>query len=968
MRTVRLCCLSVAIAIAGVFGQTAVHAQSASSASLVGKVVDPSGAVLPGVTVTVTGSALQVAQVTAVTGADGTYRVPQLPVGVYTVSFGLQGFETYVQKDVRLSVGFTGRVDAVMKVGAISESVTVTGESPIIDTVNTTSSTTFQQEVLTSTPKGRGMWDIYDFASGVKTTGAPDVGDSNIGQRGDIQVYGVAQQATINVEGVNAVTFDGPGFSSAQYIDYFPMNEVKVTASGANPEIGTPGAAVQVEMKSGANAFHGNYEGAFETKGMQSNNITPALQAQGLRVTVPLDHYNDAAGDLGGRILRDKLWFYGGATRQSEGIGIAGFAKSPGPDGVYLTPDDVPGTDTFTMHDIFGKLSAQPWTSTHLGASYIHWSKFADHWHGSRLRPAESSDTELLPGNVWRAEVQSVPSTNLLLDAYLGFSGYGVTYGIASEGNDVAGNPSRQEISTGLFSGPDSQLPQKYVDHYESHETMTFLPKREFLGGRHQVKTGFIFTIEGGGSGYPNKPAGDYLLKFLNGQPNSIVTYNFPISPTNDLRSQAAFATDTWTMNRLTFNLGVRWERYHAWYPAQARAAGPFAAATTFPELDVLHWTRVVPRLGMDWDVRGNGKTVVKATFGEYSNQPGYNFAENYNPNAEATTTYRWHDLNGNGDYDPGEVNLAPNGPDFISAAGGVSQLVNPNLQQPHEFEIMGEIDRELMKNTAVTLVYVRKQMIAEFDNNSCPAGYDCVSTRNVARPASDYTVPFNVIDPGPDGKLGTGDDGGPLTLYTYPAQFAGGAFNQTMYVNAPSDRPNIYNTVEGSFTKRYSNRWNLLASFGVTKNHAWMPLAAVPQTPNDTLFPMDDTWNWNARLTGSYTVPYQIQLSATLLANSGQHYDRTVTFGQIPQLNTATVRVEPFGTEQLPTFSTANLRVSKGLSLGASRKLTLIFNAYNIFNSSAPTQAAYLSGKAYGFATDLLAPRVLRLGARFTF
>ncbi len=105
------------------------------------------------------------------------------------------------------------------------------------------------------------------------------------------------------------------------------------------------------------------------------------------------------------------------------------------------------------------------------------------------------------------------------------------------------------------------------------------------------------------------------------------------------------------------------------------------------------------------------------------------------------------------------------------------------------------------------------------------------------------------------------------MTIYTYPAQYAGGAFNQTMFVNRPSNRPDIYNTIEGTFTKRYSNRWNMLASFGATKNHAWMPLAALPQTPNDTLFPMDNTWNWHARMTGSYMLPYQVEVSGTLLA-----------------------------------------------------------------------------------------------------
>ncbi len=393
------------------------------------------------------------------------------------------------------------------------------------------------------------------------------------------------------------------------------------------------------------------------------------------------------------------------------------------------------------MHDYFGKVSAQPWKATHLNGSIIKWAKDALGWRGSRLRPAEAADHEVLPGQDWRAEVQSVPNDSIMLDAYLGIGITTIQYTPMVPSAEVAGNPSRYEISTGLYTGPDVQFPRKCDDHYESHETVTYLPKGRFLGGRHQIKGGLIFTIEGGGSGYPSNVAGDYQLRFLNGAPNSIDIYNHPTSPVNDMRSQALFAMDTWTMSRLTFNLGVRWERYHAWYPNQSRVAGTFSIfpAQTFQAQNVLTWTRAVPRLGIDWDIFGNGKTVFKATFGEYSNQPGYNFAENYNPNARAISRYRWHDLNGNGNYDPGEVNLDPNGPDFISASGGVSQLVNPSLQQPHEFEAMVELDRQLVANTAVSLVWVRKEMINEFDNGSCPDGYSCSSTRNVARPASLY-------------------------------------------------------------------------------------------------------------------------------------------------------------------------------------------------------------------------------------
>jgi hypothetical protein len=120
--------------------------------------------------------------------------------------------------------------------------------------------------------------------------------------------------------------------------------------------------------------------------------------------------------------------------------------------------------------------------------------------------------------------------------------------------------------------------------------------------------------------------------------------------------------------------------------------------------------------------------------------------------------------------------------------------------------------------------------------------------------------------------------------------------------------------------------------------------------------------------MTASYSLPWQVDVSGTLQADSGQHYARTVTFGNIPELNTATVRVEPFGTEQLPTFSTVSLRLSKGLSLGGSRRASIIFDAFNLFNNSAQTAGAFLSGSAYGFATDLLPPRVLRLGAKFSF
>ena len=431
----------------------------------------------------------------------------------------------------------------------------------------------------------------------------------------------------------------------------------------------------------------------------------------------------------------------------------------------------------------------------------------------------------------------------------------------------MPGNPSRKETQHRVSqTGPRTSPDQGGEFNYESHETFTFLPKRDFLGGRHELKTGRIFTVNFTGSAYPSKPSGNYVVQDSGGHGELDHHYNWPIAPRSDNEMREPGAVPH---RHLDGEPGDDESR---------RAMG--ALSQLLSDADPARRTvRTILRRGPDvsrartscsgsgscraWrqlGLVGNGKTVLKATFGEYSNQPGLGFASTFNRYAQSNVTYAWHDLNGNRDYDPGEVNLDPSGGDFISASGGKSQLVNPNLQQPHEFEFMTELDRELMKNTAIRLIYVRKEMLQLFDS----------AARNVGRPIDDYTVPVGVVDPGRDGAVGTADDGGPMTLYTYPTQFAEEPSARTCSSTRRTTGRMSITPSRAPSRSGTSNRWNLLTSFGITKTHEWLIAAAVPQTPNDTLFPLDDTWKWNARATGSYTLPYDIQLSATLLANSG--------------------------------------------------------------------------------------------------
>ncbi len=599
-------------------------AQDAASASIQGKVTDESGAVLPGATITVTGPSLQGPQV-AVSDAEGSYRVPNLPVGTYRVTYELQGMQTFVRDQLRLSLGFVARVDAVLTIGTLSESVTVSGSSPVVDVVNTTSSTTFQRELLETLPKGRSLSDVYALASGVSNAGAPDVGDSNLGARPAILAYGVEAQPTLEIEGISIQTDDST--SSAVYLGYYAMDEVQLKAAGNGAEVGVPGVNMVAILKSGGNSFHGTYVGSFEAKNFQGSNITPELRAQGLTLTNPLKKYYDFAGDLGGRVVRDKLWFYGGLSRQDLIGGLIGFAASPGPDGVYLTADDVPSDSENRLDNRNGKVTYQASKGIKLIAAGQHALKFQPQYQGTRLRPLEASSYYTQPGNVWKGEIQAAPNSGILIDALAGYGGYFADYEV-QPGMDRPGNPSRIEQTTGLRTGPNDQLPQRPQNRYEARGSISLFPTR-FLGGNHQFKIGSIFMWEDGGSGFKSKESGNYLLTFNGGQPVQIATYSFPVVPKNNLHETAVFVADGWTIGRATLNLGLRYERYHAFYPDQTGQPGQFSTGGTYPGRDdILTWNHVMPRVGVSWDLRGNGRSVVKGTFGMYGNTSGVLYAQ----------------------------------------------------------------------------------------------------------------------------------------------------------------------------------------------------------------------------------------------------------------------------------------------------------------------------------------------------
>jgi hypothetical protein len=960
---------ATAITLALILSAPPAWAQSALS-TIHGTVKDEQGAAMPGVTVTISSPALQVGQIVVTSEADGNYRVGELPAGLYRIAFELAGFKSYVLSDFRLTIGFVARVDATMAVGGLEESITVTGASPVVDMTSTTTSVNLTQETLESVPVGRGLQQLFAMTPGV-TTNRVDVGDSWMGVRAAAENYGQSANVKIQLDGIDIAD----GTSSGVYMTSLTLEEAQIRTSGNDAEVSVPGVSMVAVIKSGSNNFHGSYMGSLERPELQGSNLSDELQAQGLSETQPLKHLYDVSADLGGRIVRDKLWFYGAFVQQDKVAGEVGFAAGPGPDGRYLTGDE-PLADVRTRltHGAV-KVSYQPTRSNRLIAAYQPTLKYQPQGlppEPNRFRPLESTLDYRNPSSMYKGEFQSTLSNRMVFNVVGGYGGYLADY--APWRSDFAapvvkGNPPRMDRETTLNLGSNPKTNLEYRDKWQVDSGLSMFPER-FLGGQHELKVGTTLYWRRNSVGWRVHPAGDYTLIYdrINGvsnTPSEIQIRNSPTQPDSRAYYYAGYVKDTWRVtDRMTLNLGVRIEQQKALLPAQSKEASPqfptLFPAQSFEAKDVLTWNTVVPRFGLAWDVAN--RTVLKATYGRFVNGMDDGFANAYNPMANVTMTFKWRDLNNNGDYDTGEVILDPNCCDFVQVAGQSSARLNPELRPPMTDEATLGVEREVMQNLGVRALYVYKRVT------------DRYTTRNVARPRSAYNIPLTRRDPGPDDVLGTSDDGGTVTIYDYDRAFFGAAFVQNEQQN--TDRDDWFQTIEFTVTKRTSSKWGAMASFWAIRNHTWPNEALFDDDPNVNLNALDETWKWAGNFSGTYNAPLGIQLGAFVQSKVGILEQRRTVFRAVDpdggprlnQLSTVTLKVEPKGDLKTDAIHVINLRASKYFSFTSGHRVQFDFDLFNLFNSSSPITINSQSGRTFGYATAVVPPRIARVGFRYTF
>ena len=289
---------------------------ASSTGTIQGRVADSQGAVLPGVTVTATSPSALGAQ-TTVSSEAGNYRFPALPPGVYSLSYELAGFNTLKREGIQISLGFTATINVELSLATLQETVTVSGQSPVIDTTATRTVQTFKLDQLQSLPNGRDMWSLLAVTPGVAMSRI-DVGGNRAGTQTGYTAYGFSGQVRVLIEGIN--TTEGTG-GAGFYFDYSSLEEVFIGTSGQSAEMPNPGVQSQFIAKSGGNRFSGEGYVDWYNNSLQGSNIPDAVIARGIRAhSNEIDRYYDTAINVGGPIKKDKIWYFGTYRTQFNAV------------------------------------------------------------------------------------------------------------------------------------------------------------------------------------------------------------------------------------------------------------------------------------------------------------------------------------------------------------------------------------------------------------------------------------------------------------------------------------------------------------------------------------------------------------------------------------------------------------------------------------------------------------------------
>lgn len=939
--------LALALALLPAPSSWAAQTVGESTAAVDGRVTDPTGAVLDKVCVAISGPALMGRRTTA-TNADGFYRFPAVPPGRYTLAFTRDGFAPVKREGISVGIGFTATVDVTLPLAARQESTAVLGSPPVVDRRSTALVTTYGSGQLQDLPASRSLFAILAATPSIHVARI-EVGGGSGAAGAPYAAYGTSGFNRPTVEGINVSGIFPTGFS----LNYGAFEEVSVLTGSHGAEWAWPGVHVQFVGKSGGNRYRGTLYADYENRHWQSVNVDEdqiaeeqgggdASQLQSNR----LWSYRDVNADAGGYLEPDSAWWYVSFRAQEVAARQVNFPVKP----LLTQLTNYSSKGTYKLSE---------------GHKLIAFGQAGRNFQPNRLEPSgltgitanaaineseESTTRQLAWGWIWKVEWNGIIRNSLFFEARAG------EFGSNKRDTPNGSAPRFEDVNTSVVRGGHREWQESSRRDQASGSFSYF--KDGWLGD-HQLKTGYEAFRTTAREIFRQAYPGDVLHVLRNGEPSELVLFQAPSTAESGVWVHGAYVSHSWRLKRrLTLNLGLRFDRYRVFLPEQTPPAGTFSSASLPAVENLIDWNEVVPRLAAAYDLSGDGRTMFKVSYGQYTLPPGTELGFNANPNARQWwRRYRWADGNRNGVWDAGEE------AQFIDSRGGVAlESVDPQLQLALLREVAGWLERVLPGDVGIRTGIVWR------------GGRHHFMRQNANRPFDGFSEPVRIQDPGPDNIPRTPDDGPSIQAYQLGSEFRGLPIRNVVR-NVPG-ADSHYWTWEITTSKRFNRRWSLVAGF----SHTWsadqqaaysgqsVRQNMYPLTPNDLINAGEDGRYdfriWSAKIHGSYEAPWNVRVTPYLRHQSGQPFGRTISAALNYSPNVR-ILAEPIGTRRMDNITLLDVRVEKGFRLPGGRRIAGFVDVFNVFNANPEQNVIWSSGPSFLRPVTIVPPRIARIGAK---
>jgi carboxypeptidase family protein len=995
--------LTLALALLALAG---VASAQIATGNIYGVAKDESGALLPGVAVTLKGD---VGTKSTVSGPDGAFRFLSLDRGNYTLTLALSGFATAV-RNVRVTTGENLDLTFAMKVSGVAETVEVTGESPLVDTKKRGTATTMTSEELNEVPSARDPWGVMKAVPGVLVDRVNIAGNEN-GQQASYSAKGsMSADGVWNIDGVTVT--DMSSMSSTSYYDYGAFQEINMTTGGTDMTMQTGGLGINLVTKRGTNTFHGSARYLLAHNDLSFGNIkdqnqapyNPAQLAIDPRLANPDGSFRDQGDnirqigeygfDLGGPIFKDKLWFYG--TYGKQDIRLQRLSGTP---------------DKTLLPSYNAKLNWQATGKTMVSAFYFLGNKQKYgrspgsgllEENGVLFDQANQDTKGGLPAGFWKLQVDQTFTPNLFMSAKVGY--YDAGFGFTTRG-DTSSNGTHDYLN-GVYKGTGTGYLAIRPETVGSIDGSYFFPG---LGGTNELKFGFGYRK------YSTESGSTFYGPQIEGYINTDGSYVAKLWRDSDFnysgKYYSAYIGDMLSLSRFTINVGVRWDGQSSKNDKSSALANK-----SYPDLmpagvytgsaNIYDWNTFSPRLGVSYAFNEGRTTVARASYARYYEQLNFSLATFVNPvNAYSYLAYGWNDTNGDGFVQKDEVDLNnllyyyaidPANPGNVASS---TNKVDKNIKPKYDDEFIVGIDHEVIPGFAVGAAFTYRiagNWRANYRLAANCGTADLVDLSNCPLIQGNQYVKNAPKTVTVDGKS--------YTAFTYsaPSDLVDAGNSGLMATNRPQYKTH-YQGLEVNLNKRLANKWMARVAFTYadwTRHYPGAPVAdghAVPLYGNpswtggggggttaESFIEGDQvasvaggsgksnfytSFKWQVYANALYQFPWGIDLSGAMWGRQGGLATRIMRVSAGADGTQNALASPNIDTYRYGSVWDFDLRLSKTFKLGKQPYLTLAADWFNISNNGAVlVRNRQVDSSAFNRIDEVLSPSIFRVSAQLGF